>query len=123
MVLTDNEGIRAYNLACFGKDRPTDVITQAYAAVPGGNDFHGELIVNAERALEEGLQRQSIDQELALYIAHGCDHLDGASDHTPPLRSQMRRREMAWLRQARQEGLLEDGLLAEKAASSPREKR
>jgi probable rRNA maturation factor len=112
LVLTDNEGIRSFNQACFGKDYPTDVITQAYAAMPGAEGFRGEIIVNAELALTEGTKRKDVDQELALYIAHGIDHLTGASDHTPTLRSQMRRRELAWLRQARQEGVLTDGTLA-----------
>ena len=112
LLLTDDEGIQPLNRACFGKDRPTDVITQAYAAVPGRGGFHGEIVVNAQRAAEEGARRQGPGPELALYIAHGFDHLAGATDHTPAQRARMRRREQAWLKKAAAAGPLREGGLA-----------
>jgi ssRNA-specific RNase YbeY (16S rRNA maturation enzyme) len=38
-----------------------------------------------------------MNAELALYIAHGFDHLSGADDDTPARRAAMRRTEMRWL--------------------------
>jgi len=62
-----------------------------------------EIIVNVVRAQEEGKKRSrrgkwSAKHELALYIAHGIDHLTGADDAIPAERKKMRRREMRWVR-------------------------
>jgi ssRNA-specific RNase YbeY (16S rRNA maturation enzyme) len=65
------------------------------------------VFVNAERARAEGLRRGGVADELALYIAHGCDHLAGASDRTPAGRARMRRREQAWLAEARRLGYVD----------------
>ena len=88
----------AYKAGCFGIRAQTDVVTQAYAAVPGVGAATAELVVNAERALAEGRGRPGGPaRELALYLAHGLDHLAGADDDVPARRRAMRRRETAWL--------------------------
>jgi ssRNA-specific RNase YbeY (16S rRNA maturation enzyme) len=92
----------------FGRPRPTDVISQAYRPAPGAAAWTGDILVNVQRAA----QMRSPDAELALYVAHGCDHLCGGRDGTPAARARMLRRERAWLRQARREGLPVDRLLA-----------
>ncbi len=96
-MLTDDAGITQYNREFFGKDRPTDVISFRCEPVPGEEGATGDLIVNAERAVQEGLNHNGINAELALYIAHGFDHLSGAEDHTPARRSAMRRTELGCL--------------------------
>lgn len=104
VILTDDAGIAAHNKACFGRAGATDVISCRYARTPGEHGPDGEVIVNVERALTMGrrLGRRRGDGwgpglELALYIAHGFDHLSGASDRTARLRSRMLRRERSWL--------------------------
>jgi probable rRNA maturation factor len=97
LVLTDDAGITDYNRRFFGKDRPTDVISFRSEPVPGEEGAAGDLIVNAECAVREGPHHDGIDAELALYIAHGFDHLSGADDNTPARRAAMRRTEMGWL--------------------------
>lgn len=99
LLLTDDAGITAVNRTCFGTDRPTDVISFSYDPLPGEpeNVRTGEIIVNMERAMTEGDKRGGAGRELALYIAHGCDHLTGARDDTPAQRARMRQRETAWL--------------------------
>ena len=98
VVLTDDAAMPAYKAGCFGVRAQTDVVTQAYAAVPGVCAATAELIVNAERAREEGRRRAGGPaRELALYLAHGLDHLAGRDDDTPARRRAMRRRETAWL--------------------------
>ena len=53
---------------------------------------------NLERARAEGRGRPGGPaRELALYLAHGLDHLAGADDDVPARRRAMRRRETAWL--------------------------
>ena len=98
VVLTDDNGIIPTNREFLGKDRPTDVISFRYDPVPGEEDeATGDLVVNVECALREGPVHNGADAELALYIAHGFDHLSGADDNTPQKRAAMRRTEKHWL--------------------------
>jgi len=98
LLLTDDAGITQTNREFFGKDRPTDVISFRYDPIPGEeNEATGDLIVNVECAVREGAAHDGADAELALYIAHGFDHLSGADDDTPTRRTAMRRTEMRWL--------------------------
>lgn len=108
LVLTD-DSIRALNREYFGADCMTDVISFAY---PADTLFEeetdgdmGEVIVNVQQAWEEGALRESADEELALYIAHGCHHLMGAEDDTPEKKEAMLTIETAWLANAHQAGL------------------
>jgi len=102
LLLTDDAGITRYNREFFGKDRPTDVISFRYDPVPGEEGATGDLIINVECAVREGPQHGGIDPELALYIAHGFNHLSGADDNTPARRAAMRRTEMRWLAELKQ---------------------
>jgi len=98
VVLTDDKGITQTNREFFGKNRPTDVISFRYDPVPGEEAAAtGDLIVNVDCALREGPAHDGADAELALYIAHGFDHLSGAEDDTPAKRAAMRRTEKRWL--------------------------
>jgi rRNA maturation RNase YbeY len=116
VILVDDDGIIPVQQACFGKHVPTDVISQVYEPMPPEPDLStGDVIVNVERARQVGGSGGS-SRELALYLAHGCQHLTGASDHTPALRAAMRRRETAWLKAADAAGLL-DGLMEEEETS------
>lgn len=98
LLLTDDDGITQTNREFFGKDRPTDVISFRCEPVPGEDGATGDLIVNVERAVQEGPNHDGIHAELALYIAHGFDHLSGADDNTPARRAAMRRTEKKWLK-------------------------
>lgn len=111
LVLMDDPGIQRVNRLHLGHDYTTDVITYAYTSVPGASlaCLSGEIYVNLVMAQEVGSRFKGCDHELALYMAHGCDHLSGAEDGTPSLRRRMRRRELRWLAQASRLCLL-DGL-------------
>ena len=98
--LLDDAGIAPINAAILAHAGATDVITQRYEAIPGEPaGLVGELFVNVERAVRAAPRRAgwSRDRELALYLAHGFDHLTGADDGTPAERARMRRRELGWL--------------------------
>ena len=111
VILVDDDGITQTNREYFGKNRPTDVISFRYDPIPGEDDqYSGDLIVNVDRATQEGTVRGDTDYELALYMAHGFDHLTGADDNTDENQKKMRATETAWLRKARTEHLL-DGLM------------
>jgi ssRNA-specific RNase YbeY (16S rRNA maturation enzyme) len=115
--------MRGINQRCFGLPGFTDVISLRYDALPGEEGpGNGEIVVNVQLAVEEGERRRRSKsrqgrwgplQELALYLAHGCDHLSGASDDDPAGRRRMRRRELRWLKEASDRGMLE-GLLKDR---------
>ena len=86
--------------AIMGVGGATDVITQAYEAIPPEEPgLLGELFVNVDQARRAAPRRRSWSpaKELLLYVAHGMDHLSGADDHAPADYARMRRRELAWL--------------------------
>ncbi|MBU4211971.1 MAG: rRNA maturation RNase YbeY [Verrucomicrobia bacterium] len=114
LVLTDDAGIAPVNRTFLDHARATDVITFTLSPMPGGGaGTCGEIHLNVERALEEGARRGNATDELALYLAHGCDHLTGANDRTVMEQRRMRRRELLWIKRARRDGLMA-GLWAEK---------
>ena len=93
----------AMHRAIMGIAGATDVITQAYDAIPPEKPgLHGELFVNTDQALRVAPKRRgwSSAKELLLYIAHGMDHLSGADDHSSADYARMRRRELAWIHEA-----------------------
>lgn len=109
LVLTDDAGIIRINRLYLDREDATDVISFAWPSVPcGTRGCGGELFINVQRALAVG--HGDIDRELALYIAHACDHASGASDRSPPGRRRMRTRERGWLKEAAKQNLL-NGLL------------
>jgi rRNA maturation RNase YbeY len=115
--LLDDAGIAPVNQAVMGHDGATDVITQRYEPIPGEPPgLVGEVFVNVEHALRAAPRRAgwTADRELALYLAHGCDHLAGADDHVPRERAAMRRRELTWLRKLSLTPLLLGGKLNKK---------
>ena len=124
-ILSDDT-ITPVHKSVIGIAEATDVITQRYEPVPGEPDgLVGEIFVNLQCACREGGKRcqesggrgqgagdrwqegvsqpeqWSVDQELALYIAHGCDHLNDAEDESEEGYQEMRARELSWLAQFR----------------------
>ena len=117
---------RDINKAHLGHDYDTDVISFNLDLVPGDPERlnHGEIVINVAYARRMGRRYGDTNRELALYLAHGCDHLSGEDDATPATRMRMRRRELRWLREAKVSGLsflLTDG--APKACPSTRKHR
>lgn len=110
VVLADDAEMIRANRACFGKDTSTDVISQAYAPFPPEPRATAEVIVNVDRAVQEGPQFGGASRELARYLAHGCQHLAGATDASRADRERMHRRERTWLAEADAMHLL-DGLV------------
>ena len=90
----------------------TDVITLPYAPTPG-IPASAEIFINTALALSRGLNRASLDlvgdesrrtwspsHELALYLAHGFDHLAGNDDQSSAGFTAMRKREIKWVEKA-----------------------
>lgn len=103
MVLTGHDEITQANREFFGKNRSTDVISFRCEPVPGEAGTTGDLLVNVECAAETGPLHDGADYELALYLAHGFNHLSGADDDTPQRRAAMRRTETRRLKELKSE--------------------
>jgi rRNA maturation RNase YbeY len=115
LVFTDDAGIACTNRDFLHSPDATDVIAFRYDPLPGQGDcYDAEIIVNVQMAVQEGPSRGGISRELALYVAHGCDHLSGEDDNTPAGYARMRRRELRWLKNAADKGLLNDLVIENK---------
>jgi rRNA maturation RNase YbeY len=112
LVLTDDTKMRRVNRGTFGRDETTDVISCSYTPIPGATDPGADVFINVEQAVSLGTGRGgwSPSRELALYLAHGIDHLAGAEDRNAVERRRMRTRELRWLREAGKDRI--DGLVA-----------
>lgn len=109
LVFVDHARMVELNRAALSHEGTTDVITFTYTSQPGEPEgLRGEIVVNVDEAVAVAA-RMNADtaRELALYIAHGCQHLGGANDGTAAERSAMSRRQNRWLAEARRHGLLE----------------
>ena len=100
VVLLGDAGMAEANRLCLDHEGPTDVISLAYRPMSGDTGWRGEVIINLDLAHRIGPQHSGAGRELALYLAHGLNHLSDAHDRTPSERARMRRREMRWLRAA-----------------------
>ena len=100
--LVDDAASDAVHRAIMGITGATDVVTQAYDAIPPEEPgLVGELFVNVDQAMRAAPRRKgwSVAKELLLYVAHGMDHLSGADDHDESGYRAMRRRELKWIRE------------------------
>ncbi len=112
VIFLDDRGMRTLNRRFSQRDETTDVLSFRYlpqAGISGGTT--GECVVNAERAFQLGKRHGGVARELALYIAHACDHLTGADDADDRQRRRMRRRELRWLREATVRGFLTEDMV------------
>ncbi len=108
VVLLDDSSIARINRLYLDRTHATDVISFAAPLAAPGGGWQGEIFVNVQRACVIGTGRRGgAETELALYLAHGADHLAGSGDYTDADRRRMRRRELRWLAGARAQGLLE----------------
>jgi len=103
----DDDRISELNAAHLGHRYSTDVLSFRYDPMPGEDaQYVGEVVINVAMAARKGMRAGwSPEREVALYIAHGCDHLSGATDEDVAQRRRMRRRELRWLRGASDAGL------------------
>lgn len=101
----------------MGRDSATDVVTIPYDAPPG-TPREAEIFVNVALSERNAVADKRPEElpcgtvwtpahELALYIAHGFDHLAGFDDHKPHDYAIMRQRELEWVFAAHKEGLVD----------------
>lgn len=97
LIFTDAEQIAEAHSATMDIPTTTDVITLPYELMPGA-PLGAELIISIDMAKSKARANWDASRELALYIAHGIDHLAGNDDHEPHGYRSMRNRELSWLR-------------------------
>ena len=105
IVLTTDGHIHGLNRDYRGKDKPTDVLSfqQLEEGLPQllGPDepvVLGDVVISVETAARQAAERdRTLDDELALLVAHGMLHLLGYDDETDEGADEMREREKAVL--------------------------
>ena len=82
VAVVDDETIRELNRRFLNHDYATDVLS--FLLDCNGRHLEGEVIVSADTAaVEAARQGWDIEQELQLYVIHGCLHLIGMDDGDP----------------------------------------
>ena len=97
LAFVDNPHSHRLNMQFLRHDEPTDVLTFPYSD-PGAKKLEGEVVIGFEVARENAADRgHPVAAELALYAIHGCLHLCGYDDKTPPGAAEMREKERHYL--------------------------
>ena len=98
VAFVDNQAIAALNWEFLQHEGPTDIITFPLSD-PGVQILEAELVISAPWAAEVAARNgDQVDDELALYLAHGLLHLAGQDDIEPDDALEMRRRELQLLK-------------------------
>ena len=98
VAFVDNPAIAALNWEFLQHEGPTDIITFPLSD-PGVQILEGELVISAPWAADVAARNgDQVDDELALYLAHGLLHLAGQDDIEPEDALEMRLRELQLLK-------------------------
>jgi probable rRNA maturation factor len=94
VAIVDDARMNALNRQYLAHDYPTDVLSFVLDQDEEARHLDGEIIVSAEYAAREAVRYGwSMDDELLLYVIHGCLHLVGHDDTTPEGKQKMREAE------------------------------
>lgn len=97
LAFVNNEHIHRLNKQFLDHDEPTDVLTFPYSE-KSSRLLEGEIVIGYEVAATQAQERgHSLEQELMLYVIHGCLHLCGYDDRSPAAARKIRARERHYL--------------------------
>jgi probable rRNA maturation factor len=100
IAIIDNVRMHELNRQYLQHDYPTDVLSFVLEYDETAKSIDGEIIASADYAAREAPRYGwTADDELLLYVIHGCLHLIGHDDHTPEGQSAMRAEESKYLAQ------------------------
>jgi probable rRNA maturation factor len=98
-VVTDQR-MQQLNREYLKHDYATDVLSFVLAHDAKAHSLEGEIIASSEYAAAQAPRYGwSLNDELLLYVIHGCLHLVGHDDMTAPVKRVMRRAEKKYLNQ------------------------
>jgi probable rRNA maturation factor len=98
-IVTDVR-MQEFNRQYLQHDYPTDVLSFLLDHDRQEKSLEGQIIASAEYAAREAINYGwTTDDELLLYIIHGCLHLVGHDDTTPGAKKAMRAAEADYLNQ------------------------
>jgi probable rRNA maturation factor len=98
-IVTDDK-MHELNRQFLQHDYPTDVLSFLLDHDPAKKHLEGQIVASSDYAAREAPRyKWSIDDELLLYIIHGCLHLVGHDDATPKAKTTMRQAEAKYLTQ------------------------
>jgi probable rRNA maturation factor len=84
IAIVDDARMHALNRQYLQHDYPTDVLSFTLERDKTAKSLDGEIIASADYAAREATHYGwSADDELLLYVIHGCLHLVGHDDQTP----------------------------------------
>lgn len=98
IALVDDASIRAMNNSYLNHDYETDVISFLLEYDPDREFLAGQLIVSTDTAATLAAELEiSVDDEVLLYVVHGCLHLVGLDDTDDKSAAEMRAGEKYYL--------------------------
>jgi probable rRNA maturation factor len=98
-IVTDAR-MQELNRQYLEHDYPTDVLSFLLDHSPQEKSLEGQIIASSDYAAREAPRyKWTTDDELLLYIIHGCLHLVGHDDTTPDAKKTMRAAEADYLNQ------------------------
>ena len=94
VAIVDDARMHELNRQYLDHDYPTDVLSFVLEFDPDEQSLDGEVIVSADYAAREAVRYGwTVNDELLLYVLHGCLHLVGQDDTTPEGKQAMRQAE------------------------------
>ena len=91
IAIVDDRRMHELNRQYLEHDYPTDVLSFVLERDESAGSLDGEIIVSADYAAREATRfGWTADDELLLYVIHGCLHLIGHDDQTPEGAATMR---------------------------------
>jgi probable rRNA maturation factor len=94
IAIVDDKQMHALNRQYLQHDFPTDVLSFVLERDEAAGSLDGEIIASADYASRESPRYGwTAEDELLLYVIHGCLHLVGQDDQTPEGRASMRAEE------------------------------
>jgi probable rRNA maturation factor len=100
IAIVNDAQMQSLNRQYLQHDYPTDVLSFVLERDKTGGSLDGEIIVSADYAAREAPRYGwSAEDELLLYVIHGCLHLVGHDDQWPEAQAAMRSEETRLLAQ------------------------
>jgi probable rRNA maturation factor len=97
-IVTDAR-MQELNRTYLQHNYPTDVLSFLLEHNPQEKSLEGQIIASSDYAAREAPRyKWTTDDELLLYIIHGCLHLVGHDDTTPDAKQTMRAAEATYLK-------------------------